>query len=701
MRRMSERPTPPGTDAALERTLAEARAQLEQMRLLANNVPALIAYYTAGDFRCRFANEQYARTFGFDEQTIVGRTFDEIIGHEAAEEVRPWVMQVQEQQRAALYERQLTGPDGRPRWIEGHLVPHIAPEGHTAGCFVLVSDITKHRLAELAVRDSEERLAKFMQASAEGIVFHKEGFVIDANPPVLALTGYALHELLGRHVMNFIPPDQQSRVLGVMSAGTETSYELAVLHKDGSRIPVEFIVRTMVRNGERMRMTIVRDLRDRQAAQARIHHLAHHDVLTGLVNRGAFMEHIEQVMAGARAARTQIALLFIDLDNFKRVNDSLGHLVGDALLKTVAARISASLRTTDLVARFGGDEFMVLLPTVAGREDVEEVAQKLLQSVEVPVEVEGQSISVTPSIGIALFPHDGATPVELIKHADSAMYRAKSRGRANYQFFDPAIANAAYDALVLESQLALALERSEFLLQYQPQVRARDGRVCAAEALLRWQHPERGLLGPERFIAVAEQRRLMVGIGRWTLREALRAAKRWNAGIPVAVNLSSVEFRAAGFVPMVAQMLREEGVPGALLELELTERMLMDDVEEVTQILARLKTLGIRIAVDDFGTGHTSLAHLKHLPIDKLKIDRSFVQDLPADQGSAAIARAIVQLARGLGLAVVAEGVEHEAQCRFLRESGCDEFQGELVGAPMSAAQLARRLAGPARLGVS
>jgi EAL domain-containing protein (putative c-di-GMP-specific phosphodiesterase class I) len=295
---------------------------------------------------------------------------------------------------------------------------------------------------------------------------------------------------------------------------------------------------------------------------------------------------------------------------------------------------------------------------------------------------------VTPSIGIAMYPTHGSTPAELIKHADTAMYAAKTRGRANAQFFEPAMASAAYEALLLESQLALALDRREFELHYQPQVRADDGRLVGAEALIRWRHPERGLLMPDAFIPVAEQRQLMRAIGRWTLREALRSARAWQPAdgpaVPVAVNLSSVEFTAPDFVETVARILREEGTDGTLLELELTERMLMDDTDAVTHVLAGLKRLGIRIAVDDFGTGYSSLGHLKDLPIDKIKIDRSFVHELPQGHGSAAIARAIVQLSQSLGLVAVAEGVETVAQRDFLLQLGCDELQGTLVGPPLS-----------------
>ncbi|HEX5687175.1 MAG TPA: EAL domain-containing protein, partial [Ideonella sp.] len=603
----------------------------DQFRLLADNVPALIACYDAVTQRCLFANKQYARTFGLNERSIVGRTFAEVIGEVAAGEIAPYVDHVLEKLEAVTYERQLNGPDGQPRWLEVNLLPHVGPDGKPQSSFVLISDITKHRLAERAVRESEERLAKFMHASAEGIVFHKDGLVTDANPPLLELIGYTLPEILGRHVLSFIAPEHVARVLAVMSAGQETTYELAILHKDGSEVPVEFIVRTMLHNGERIRMTIVRDMRDRHAAQARIHHLAHHDLLTGLPNRGAFMERLDQLMATARDNEGRLALLFVDLDHFKRVNDSLGHLVGDTLLKTVAARITECLRASDLVARFGGDEFMVLLPIAQQREDAEEVAHKLLRAIAAPLEVEGQSISVSPSIGIAFFPDDGDDPATLIKHADTAMYVAKSRGRANCQFFESSMASVAYEALLLEIQLGQALERGEFELLYQPVVRAADGVCVGLEALIRWHHPERGLLGPDDFVPVAEQRRLMQRIGRWTMRQALRSARTWQslrpdgAPMPVSVNLSSLEFHAADFADSISDLLLSEGVPGHWLELELTERVLTDDIQAVKGTLKQLKRIGVRVAIDDFGTGQSSLAHLRELAVDKIKIDRSFV----------------------------------------------------------------------------
>ena len=679
------------SDPAADAELQELREQVEQFRLLCNKVPAALAYYERAGNTCRYANRAYCEMFGRTEESIIGLTVAEVIGEEAAIAIQPRVDSALIDNVPYHYERDVNDPSGTLHHIEVDLVPHVDAYGWPIGAFVLISDITRHRSAEAELRESEERLGNFMHASAEGIVFHRGGFITDVNPPLLALLGYGFDEMMGRSTLEFVAPEQRQRVAEVIATGDELSYDSVVLHRDGTHIPVEFIVRTMNHQGERLRMTIVRDIRDRVEAQARIHHLAHHDALTGLPNRHAFMQRAQELIDGAGPAGMALALLFIDLDPFKRVNDSLGHPVGDVLLQTVAERITGKLRGGDLVARFGGDEFVLLLagnPTPAAAH---EVASKLLDAIGAPLLVQGVSISVTPSIGVAMFPAHGASPAELVKHADTAMYHTKSHGRAGWGFFEPAMAEAAMAELALESRLARAVRDQEFELYFQPQLALADGALCGVEALLRWQHPEHGPLGPDGFLRVAEARRLMLPIGDWVLREALRWAARWHhAGllrVPVAVNLSALQFQAARFVEDVEQALFDAGASGEMLELELTERMLMEDVSGVRVALQRLKALGVGIAVDDFGTGYTSLAHLKDLPLDRLKIDRSFVKDLPGDRGAAAIARAIIQMGQSLGLQVVAEGVETAAQCEWARAQGCDAQQGFLGAEPMPAAR--------------
>ena len=690
-RRSAEPQAEAASAAAVPRgALAEpnVREHASLLRLVANSVPALMAFYDADTLRCLFANAAYARTFGFDEQTVLGRTLEEVIGAEANRTIEPYVEEIKKHHRPQRYERQLASPTG-PRWIDVQLLPHFDADATLVGAFVLINDITRHREAERALRESEERLSKFMDASVEGIVFHKDGVITDANEPAVALLGYTLDEIRGRKNLEFIAPDQVPKVVEVMTARAETAYESAVLHRDGTRIPVEFIVRTVVRGGETLRMTVIRDLRAAEAARARIHHMAHHDALTGLYNRTAFMERLDALMGSGRAGDAQGALLFIDLDHFKRVNDSLGHLAGDVLLQSLAQRLTSLLRASDIVARFGGDEFMVLLPGALPLADVEEVANKLLAALAAPVVLEGRAISVTPSLGIALYPQHADTPADLLRNADVAMYQAKRHGRATHQLYDPELSRRAFEALELETQLTRAIERGEFVLHYQPQVRASDGHLAGCEALIRWRHPTRGLVEPDRFIPLAEEQRLILPIGQWVLREATQAARRWrDAGraLPVSVNLSSLQFRDPAFADGVAAVLAEAGIPGNALEVEITERMLMDDLDAVRATLARLKALGVRIAIDDFGTGYSSLGHLNQLPIDRIKIDRSFVRGLPDHTGNAAIARAIVTLAASLGREVIAEGVETEAQRGFLVALGCQQLQGMLFGAPTEGA---------------
>ncbi len=697
--------------------LARLRAELEHLRLLANTVPVAIAYYEAERRTCRMANRRYAEMFGFDEANIVGRTLASVIGEHAAASIEPYRHRVIEEQTAAAYEREVAGADGILRVVEVRLLPHVDESGRSLGAFVLIADITHHRRAEAALRESEERLAKFMHASEEGLVFHKGGYITDVNPPLLNLLGYTLDEMLGRLTLEFIAPEAQQKVAEVIAAAPETSYDSVVLHKNGTRIPVQFIVRTMLHQGELQRLTIVRDIRDRLQAEQRIQHLAHHDPLTGLPNRLAFTERLERRLAEASVSGESLALMFIDLDHFKRINDSLGHAVGDTLLKTVAQRITEALRVGDMVARFGGDEFLVLLAPRAGAPAVAEVGSRLLAAVGEPLPAGGVSISVTPSIGVAMYPQDGVTSTELIQRADQAMYRAKSSGRARFRFFEPGMAEAALAELALESRLALAVRQNEFVLHFQPQValhdhsagdgadmkaRAGAGRLLGVEALVRWAHPQRGLMGPDEFVPLAEARQLILPIGAWVLREALSAAVRWRANarpgpgveVPVAVNLSMLQFQTPGFVDMVAEALAATGSRGAMLELELTERMVMSDLGEVRQALARLREMGVTITVDDFGTGYTSLAHLKDLPLHRLKIDRSFVAGLPGDAGAVAIAHAIVQMGHGLGLQVVAEGVETAAQREAVLAMGCDGMQGFQLAPPMPEAQLLQWLRG-------
>ncbi len=424
---------------------------------------------------------------------------------------------------------------------------------------------------------------------------------------------------------------------------------------------------------------------ERKRADERMAFLAQYDSLTGLANRSLFKELLGLALARAERNGKHVALMFLDLDRFKIINDSLGHDGGDQVLKIVAERLRSRMRKSDTVARLGGDEFTVILEGIGTVQDATNVAQELLEIVAQPIMVQDQELFVTPSIGIAIYPQYGKDSETLIKNADMAMYRAKRQGRNTYRFYTTTMEGngKASQHLAMETNLRHALDREEFLLHYQPLIDTKSGRVIALEALLRWCHPERGLLQPEEFIPLAEENGMIVPIGEWVMSTACRQNKEWQeAGLPLAsvsVNLSARQFRQKSFVGKVASILAQSNLDPQFLELELTESLLFESNGASTNRLKELKALGIKISIDDFGTGYSSLSYLKCFPIDTLKIDRSFVGDIPSNEGNSAIASGMIALAHGLHMKVTAEGVETQAQLEFLRERGCDAIQGFLM----------------------
>jgi diguanylate cyclase (GGDEF)-like protein/PAS domain S-box-containing protein len=443
------------------------------------------------------------------------------------------------------------------------------------------------------------------------------------------------------------------------------------------------------------------DITRERESEERIQFLAQHDPLTGLPNRAMLLDRLRYILAGAKRRSNKVGVLFVDLDNFKTVNDTLGHAGGDALLRAVAERIRALLRTGDSVARLGGDEFLVVLPDLENEEAASPVAEKLIASIARPVTIDGQVVSTSPSIGISLFPRDGTTPEALIKNADIAMYLAKERGRANHQFYNERLAQAAFRALAIEAKLRQAIRDEAFVLHYQSQQRSDTGAVTGIEALIRWPQADGTFIEPGEFIPIAEQRALIMPIGSWVLRQACRQNREWQlAGLPklpVAVNLSMIQFRQKHFVDEIGRVLADTGLEPQYLAFELTESMLLGDTDELARTLRSLKSLGVQIAIDDFGTGHSSLMNLKRFPIDKLKIDRTFVRDIPADPDSVAIVSAIIDLARNMGITSIAEGVDRIDQLEFLAQRGCEEMQGYIMSRPLPPELFAAWLALPPR----
>ena len=558
---------------------------------------------------------------------------------------------------------------------------------------VIVTDITLRKEAE----DKLRLMAQVFEQSGDAILItDRENKIIATNRSFTQLTGYAQEEVLGLDPKLLKSGKEPKEFYEAMwDALLKENYwqgEIWEKRKDGHLYP-KWLTISAIRDqqGELINyLAAFSDITQRKQAEQKIEHMAHHDPLTNLLNRFSLTERLSQALGLARRSERHLAVIFLDLDRFKTINDSLGHHVGDLLLYEVAGRLSESVRSSDIVSRLGGDEFVIVVPQVQSGIAVAHIVSKIQTSLSRSFLLDGHELHITPSIGVSVFPHDGESVEELMKNADAAMYHAKSQGRNNYQFFKHEMNATAHERLLLENDLRQAVEREEFLVYYQPQMDAATGRVIAVEALVRWQHPVRGIISPDQFIPVVEETGLIFPIGQMVLETACRQVATWLAdGVPpvrVAVNLSARQFQQGDLPETVARILLDTGVPPALLELEITESVAMNRPKETIRHLLHFKYMGVELAIDDFGTGYSSLSYLKLFPVHRLKIDRSFVRDLENDANDAAIAAATIALAHTLGMEVVAEGVETSGQLEFLKEQHCDTIQGYFFSRPLPAA---------------
>jgi diguanylate cyclase (GGDEF)-like protein/PAS domain S-box-containing protein len=544
------------------------------------------------------------------------------------------------------------------------------------------------------LHDGKEFFRKIWDACNDAVlVIDTRGIIRYANPAMQAIFGHDPATAIGSHVGFLQPPglpagqNLAGMVVGKAPA-TRVIWETEGVRRDGSRLPLEATLSGTRLGGENMAVAFLADISKRRMAEEQIRHLANHDPLTGLPNRGTMDDRLQQAIASTARHGGELWVLFLDFDRFKLINDSLGHRYGDIVLTTMAARLKEACRETDTVARLGGDEFVLLLAEPPGGALSVRLIERLMQNLAQPIWVNGQALLLTSSIGIAVYPEDGDSAERLVEHADIAMYRAKQDGRNRFCFYTPSMNDAAIARLQMEGDLRHALEKSEFLLHYQPQADLDSGEIVGAEALLRWQHPSRGIVPPAEFIPMAEDTGLIVPIGEWVIRSACLQQRAWRARgmkpLRVAVNLSPRQFAQKDLVATVARILDDTGMAAAELELEITESTVMHDVEHAVRQLRELKALGVHLSIDDFGTGHSSLAYLKRFPIDILKIDRSFIKDIARNGDGGAIATAIITLAQALKLQVVAEGVETQEQLDYLRRARCHRMQGFLLSRPLA-----------------
>ena len=606
-------------------------------------------------------------------------------------------------------------------------------EDPAAGSAWLVEDISDIKQADALLRQALEEQKTIFDHAAVGILYTRGRTVIKANPKVAEIFGYASEEMVGKEALMLHPSEAafhelREKAQEVIQRSDTFVAEIPGQRKDGNTVWLRISGRrTRNEGGEIEAIWIFEDVTERHLAEEalrksrdelesrvqertqelananaqlqdeifermqteqRIWHLAHHDTLTGLPNRALLQDRLTQAINQAARRDARVAVMFLDLDRFKSINDTLGHAIGDELLKNIAERLKGAVRGVDTVSRLGGDEFVVVLNEIGNLDDVVLVAEKIISALAPVVFINGHALQSTPSIGISVFPDDGAEAMQLMRNADTAMYHAKAAGRNNFQFFTPRMNDEATRFFNLEHRLRAALNRGELLLHYQPLVDLDQRGICGVEALVRWNDPEHGMISPGEFIPVAEETGLVVPLGEWVLHEAMRQNRQWQDEgrpvIPVSVNLSPRQFRQRGLVETIRNILLDTGQPAKLLELEITEGTLMQDVEETLSRLKELAHMGVRLAIDDFGTGYSSLAYLKRFPVHKLKVDQSFVRDLCDDKEDAAIVSAIIGLSRNLGLDTLAEGVETDAQLGILTNYGCRKFQGYYFSKPIA-----------------
>jgi diguanylate cyclase (GGDEF)-like protein/PAS domain S-box-containing protein len=652
-------------------------------------------------------------------QTVLGYSPDELRATSSIEQIhpddRPRVLMAAEKARLSgqgeRVEYRMRHKDGSWRILESTACTTRDARGQTDKLVIVNRDITQRKQTEelllhnAALRHAEEKYRAIFEDAVVGIFqMTPDGRPLSINRALAQIHGYDSPEQLMAEVSNLVSQlfigsgqiDELKRVLD--EKGVVRSAEVEVHCRDRSRKWVLANMRAVCDSDGKIVLYegTLEDITDRKVAENQVQFLAYYDALTELPNRTLLRDRLGKALAGSRRRKDKVAVLFLDLDRFKVINDSLGHSFGDLLLRKIADRLKSQVREQDTVARVGGDEFLVVLTDVKDGTDAAIAAEKIMDAMIAELVIQGRSFSVSCSMGISIFPEHGADSETLIKNADAAMYSAKESGRNTFQFFSEKMNAEVVERLTLEHGLRAALDKKEFFLVYQPQMDIATGTIVGFEALLRWQHPELGTIAPDRFMGIAENSGLILPIGAWVLRTACSQARKWQdeglCATPVAVNVSAVQFRQPGFREVVSRVLSETGLACQYLELEVTESLLLSNADMTSSVLRELKGMGLKLAIDDFGTGYSSLSYLKQFPFSKLKIDRSFIRDVAVNSDDAAITTAIISMAKSLSLKVIAEGVENEAQMSFLRKLGCEEIQGYYFSKPLTAEEISAKL---------
>jgi len=645
----------------------------------------------------RFVNQALADMLGYSVEDMLGRSvFD--FENNSNQNILKQQLADRKKGRSSVYEIEVLHKKGHAILIQVESAPFLDNQKMFDGVVEGIKDMTDIRNQQLKLKMLSSAVE---QSGSMVLITNKDAKIEYANPKLCAVTGYNKDEIVNLNARIFQPEDidieEVNEVWEKINNGEEWQGEMQLRKKHDGKIWVLMSISSISNEQDDIThfVTVFEDVSQLKEAHIRMEELAYVDSLTGLANRVLFRDRLEQVLKGMQRTGTSAALLYLDLDEFKRINDSMGHDVGDAVLMKVAETLRQCVRYQDTVARMGGDEFVILLTDIGGMSGASAVARKIIQTMSEPVHLLKNEILISPSIGITLAPMDSLNADILLKNADMAMYKAKSSGRNNYQFFTEEMNTQIVDHLQIENDLRQAIERDELYVMYQPKCDIKTKKIVGVEALIRWNHSTKGELSPEYFIPIAETAGLMVKLGKWVLRTACKEIKKIEAqGLPdieLAVNLSTRQFRDPYLIETVQNVLAETNFKALKLDLEITETTLMEQIDHAVDLLDQIKSLGISLTIDDFGTGYSSLNYLKRLPIDTLKIDKDFISDIPNDKDDMEISAAVIAMAHKLGLTVVAEGVSTKEQWAFLEKNKCDIAQGYLMGRPMLTGELIRK----------
>lgn len=641
--------------------------------------------------RTIYANKQTCESNGIELKDLIGKTVFDFFPPPIAKMNRAYDLEVWKG-RKLITKEILAGFQGeKHHMFTGKSIIHNQ-ESNEDILMGFGLDITDRVRAEELLRESEEKFRSVIEQAVDSFfLINTDGMFTDVNPTSCEVLGYSKEELLSKNI-NLIFSTLPSRLRDLHPNSKDSSsanFEDMMIDKNQNRVPIDVNIRLIHIGEQQMYFALCRDIRERKRAEEQIKHMAYHDALTGLPNRWYLQSYLEQYLSFKDRIPANLGLILLDLDYFKVINDSLGHDAGDILLKEVSKRLrNATAHRETVLARFGGDEFIILVPHISMEEEILVICEKVMTQMVEDFYIHEHKCNISASMGISFYPKDGGDLHSLMKNADLAMYGSKDQGRGCYSVFDPSMKQQAIERMDMENLLREAVKEEEFILHYQPKISMETGKIYGMEALIRWRNKDDQLLYPDAFIQIAEETGLIIPIGEWVLREACRQCKEWHdAGfdqLSVSVNLSPKQFQKHNLEDLIVSVLAETGLPPSSLELELTEGMVMKNPKEAREVLKHLKELGIKISIDDFGTGFSSLSYLKAFPIDTLKIDKSFIMNLDMDEADATIASAVISLAHSLDLKVVAEGVENEDQYHFLQNGSCNFAQGYYISKPQS-----------------